>query len=517
MRAAVYIRVSSEEQAKHGYSLAGQLEACHDRAQALGATEIVDFADEGVSGALLSRPGLGALREALREGGIKLVVVLDPDRFARNLSHQLLLTEEVEKVGARLEFVNFEWRNTPEGQLFYAMRGAIAQYEKEKIRERTSRGRTQKAKSGKLPLAFKPYGYRYDSDLATLVVEEEEASVVRQMFRMLVEQGLGPNAIAKRLNDRGVRTKKGTLWHRVVVKQILAHECYVGVFHTNRYDCAGVGLNKHRPKSERVSFRERPQSEWIPVQVPAIVERRTWDEAQQLLSRARRLWAGQSKEAYLLSGLVSCGVCQQTLCGVNRRMWNKKVRHYTCRKGWAGARHPGCQNHYILADRLERAVWDQFVAWLSDPDTLVGEMMDKVEPTGTLDELAELKQHLAKAEQGKANVLAVLESGAIEVEEGTEALKRIRARHKELSARIHEIETALQRMQVSSEDRERAREIARNWLGRIEEMSMDERKQLLRQVVTRVIVTDRKVTIHARWPALFSVDAEIAACAQCTL
>jgi site-specific DNA recombinase len=175
--AAVYVRVSTEDQARHGYSLQAQVEACRARAEALGASDVKVFADEGVSGALLARPGLNALREAVRSRAAALVVVWDPDRLSRNLSHQLLLTEEIEQARVRLEFVNFEWKSTPEGQLFYALRGAIAQYEKEKIRERTGRGRLQKARQGKLPAAFRPYGYDYDPGASLLVVKPEEAQV----------------------------------------------------------------------------------------------------------------------------------------------------------------------------------------------------------------------------------------------------------------------------------------------------------------------------------------------------
>ncbi|MEG3067983.1 MAG: recombinase family protein [Syntrophaceticus schinkii] len=144
MRAAIYVRVSTEEQAVHGYSLAEQREACSQRAAELGAVEILLFADEGASGATLDRPGLDALREAVRMGTVNTLVLRDPDRLSRRLAHQLYLSEEFEKAGVQLEFLDFEWKTTPEGRLFYAIKGAIAEYEREKIRERVTRGKLQK-------------------------------------------------------------------------------------------------------------------------------------------------------------------------------------------------------------------------------------------------------------------------------------------------------------------------------------------------------------------------------------
>ena len=131
MRAIVYSRVSTEDQAKHGYSLASQVEAGRAKAGELGATEIFEFADEGISGDILNRPGLDGAFDKLSEVKIDYFICLDPDRFARKLSLQLIATDTVEKY-AKLIFVNVEFENTPEGRLFYAMRGAFSEYEKEK-------------------------------------------------------------------------------------------------------------------------------------------------------------------------------------------------------------------------------------------------------------------------------------------------------------------------------------------------------------------------------------------------
>jgi DNA invertase Pin-like site-specific DNA recombinase len=181
LRAAIYVRVSTEEQAVHGYSLAEQREACSQRAAELGAVEILLFADEGASGATLDRPGLDALREAVRMGTVNTLVLRDPDRLSRRLAHQLYLSEEFEKAGVQLEFLDFEWKTTPEGRLFYAIKGAIAEYEREKIRERVTRGKLQKARQGGIPVNFDVYGYRYDTETGEVSLYDEEAIFLRRL------------------------------------------------------------------------------------------------------------------------------------------------------------------------------------------------------------------------------------------------------------------------------------------------------------------------------------------------
>ncbi|HLN63625.1 MAG TPA: recombinase family protein, partial [Symbiobacteriaceae bacterium] len=341
MRAAVYLRVSTEDQAQK-YSLGAQREACCRRARELGAESVAEYVDPGVSGELLERPGLTALREAVLEGRVDLVVVLDPDRLARKLGLQILLTEELERAGVRLDFVEFEWKNTAEGQLYYHMRGAFAQYEKAKIKRRTAYGRQQKAKRGELPQRFQPYGYRFDPVGDTLQVAEQEAVLVRDMYRWLLHEGLGPHAIAARLQALGVPAPAGgRLWYRSTVARLLRNPVYAGTFLANRYDCTGMGLNRQLPVDRRVRPRLRPEAEWVAVPVPALVEREMWEEAQQALARPAR---GRSE--YLLTGLVCCGECGAPMHGCRTYK-----RYYTCRST-DGAQRRGC-GHWVPAEPLE--------------------------------------------------------------------------------------------------------------------------------------------------------------------
>ena len=498
--AAVYVRVSTEDQARHGYSLNAQTEACRTRALALGAGEVITFADEGVSGALLSRPGLTALREALAARTVDLVVVWDPDRLSRNLAHQLLLTEEIERARVRLEFVNFEWKNTPEGQLFYALRGAIAQYEKEKIRERTGRGRLQKAKQGRLPAAFRPYGYDYDSRTALLVPNPEEVPVVQRMFRWCLEEGEGPGAIARRLNHLGIPSRKGGRWHRTVIRQILSNPVYTGIFHANRYDSAGCSLNRHRPRAERVAPSLRPEAEWVPVAVPALIDPGQWQEAQGRLEQARRLWAGKPRTEYLLSGLLTCGRCGMSMSGFVGQDWGVRRRKYTCRRSRAaGGAREAC-GQALAAEPLEALVWRHVAGWLADPAALQEAARDGRDRRAQQQEMAAVEAALAQAEKGRANLVAVLEQGLLPAGEVADSLGRVKARVAELAARRAELQALAAEPPAALPPERLAVCLQELWAGRL---PMPDRKRLVREVIAGVAVDGRRVEIHARWPALF--------------
>lgn len=110
----------------------------------------------------LVRPGLDALRDQAVAGKIDKLIILNPDRLARKYAHQLVLIEEFQKLGVEILFVNRQISESPEDQLLLQMQGVISEYEREKIVERSRRGKLSKAKQGKVSvLSGAPYGYVY--------------------------------------------------------------------------------------------------------------------------------------------------------------------------------------------------------------------------------------------------------------------------------------------------------------------------------------------------------------------
>jgi len=270
---AIYARVSTEEQAKQGFSIAAQIRECTRLA---GDAQTRVFADEGVSGETLQRPALQELMRSIEAGEIEEVICLDPDRLSRKLLHQLLLTEEWDRRGVRLSFVNGSYAKTPEGNLFYALRGAISEFEKAKINERMCRGRREKARQGRVLRDFQIYGYDFEPRTEQLIVNEREAAVVRQIYAWFLQPPPGIKGlagIARALTQAQVPTKRGAArWHRQVVRQILRNRTYIGEFYQNKWDTT----------TGRV--RLRPREEWILIPCPAIISPELFAEVQRRLS-----------------------------------------------------------------------------------------------------------------------------------------------------------------------------------------------------------------------------------------
>jgi site-specific DNA recombinase len=190
MQVALYARVSTPPQQQEG-TIASPVQArtpyMHQQEWSL-LPEHTSL-DEGLSGARRDRPGLDRLRDAAQRGACDAVVVLSPDRFARNDAHQWLLIEEFETLHVQRIVLQTPFGDTPQGTLLTQRQGMMAEEERAQMLERTRRGRLEKARRGALlPWASRCSGYhslpKRHGGLPQVVLDLEEAEVVRHRYRL---------------------------------------------------------------------------------------------------------------------------------------------------------------------------------------------------------------------------------------------------------------------------------------------------------------------------------------------
>src|ERR687885_1750197 len=149
-RAILYARVSTDEQARSGYSLAQQIEALRDYANREGYEALEEVQDAGQSGASLERPGMDRVRDLVAEGGVSVVLAQDRDRIAREPAYHYLLRREFEEHGTKIRALNDRGDDSPEGELTDGILDQLAKFERAKTAERTRRGRLQRARQGNI-------------------------------------------------------------------------------------------------------------------------------------------------------------------------------------------------------------------------------------------------------------------------------------------------------------------------------------------------------------------------------
>jgi site-specific DNA recombinase len=275
---AIYARVSSERQ-KEEKTIESQTSVLKEFAQAQNyvVPENWVFEDEGYSGATLARPGLERLRDLVSEGQVEIVLVHSPDRLSRRYAYQVLLLEEFSRQGIEVRFLKGNAGQTPEEQLLVQFQGMIAEYERAQITERCRRGKRHRAKTGLVNvLSGAPYGYRYlkktEGSDSCYVIDENEAPVVRQVYQWYTEEGLSLGAIARRLTNQGVPTRRGKArWERSVVWAMLRNPAYIGRAAYGKTEPA-ERRRITRPLRQKGGFskrcranRERPREQWIEI------------------------------------------------------------------------------------------------------------------------------------------------------------------------------------------------------------------------------------------------------------
>ena len=160
MRVALYARVSSEAQEARG-TIGSQVEALRARAAEDQHEIVKEFLDNGHSGARLDRPGLDALRDAAVAGAFEAVLVISPDRLARNFAYQMVVLDEFKLHGVEIHFLDTpDFADEPQSRLLTQIEGVIAEYERAKIMERNRRGKLYRSRLGEILSWKAPYGYR---------------------------------------------------------------------------------------------------------------------------------------------------------------------------------------------------------------------------------------------------------------------------------------------------------------------------------------------------------------------
>jgi DNA invertase Pin-like site-specific DNA recombinase len=232
-KAVCYIRVSTQEQATQGVSLAGQEEKLLAYCRLTGMEPVAMIREEGISGskALGTRPGGAELLKLVARKDVNHVVALKLDRLFRDAADALNQTKAWDKAGVALHLVDMGGQaiNTASamGRFFLSMMAGFAELERNLISERTATALAYK--KGHLE-AYAPTPYGYDREGKTLAVNQAEYTVVVKMKEWRAS-GWSLGKIAHELTTREIPTKRGGKWYAGTVKYLLDNNLYEGVSH----------------------------------------------------------------------------------------------------------------------------------------------------------------------------------------------------------------------------------------------------------------------------------------------
>ena len=250
MKISIYTRVSTEDQARDGYSLAVQREYLLNFAKQQGYEVFNVYADEGISAGTTERPALQKLLKDAKQKKFSLVLVYKIDRFSRRLKDLLGLVDKLESFGVDFKSATEPFDTTTSaGKLMFQQLGSFAEFERNRHAERVFPGMIKSVQRGNWHGArYSPFGYIYNKQKKLLEINEREAKVVKLICRMYLA-GKSVNEITDYLNCSKHKTRVGRFFYTKLIRDILRSRLYIGqvVWNKKEGSQAVIAKGKHTP------------------------------------------------------------------------------------------------------------------------------------------------------------------------------------------------------------------------------------------------------------------------------
>jgi site-specific DNA recombinase len=509
--AAIYARVSSARQ-KEQETIVSQTQALRAHAGQLGLEVPGEwvFEDDGYSGASLVRPALDALRDLVAQVPVDVVLCYSPDRLARKYAYQALLMEELARAGTSVVFLKAPSGETPEDALLVQFQGMIAEYERAQIMERTRRGKNQRARSGSVNvLSGAPFGYRY------VRKSDHEAALVTGLCRRDADEGVAIADLARWLASTGVTTRTGKArWDRSTIWGMLRNPAYAGracFGKTGRLDQQAsrnrVARLAGRATGTAYTTVDRPRSDWLEIDVPALVDEETFERAARRLAGNKKFAARASKTPSLLQGLAACSGCGYACYrGHTTTTAGNKIFYYRCigSDNYRFEHGKVCASKPVRADYLDQVVWDHITHLIADPALIRAEIGKRLAQIRTTDPATAQRKRLDDALAKTTGAITRL-IGAYQ--EDLISLGELRARMPDLRARETSLRHQAQALDAQLADREVYLKLAENLEGFLATLrtsaataTVQDRQRVVRLLVKEVLVGPGKIVIRHSIP-----------------
>jgi site-specific DNA recombinase len=400
-RAYIYCRVSTSAQEDEGTSLDTQEARCRAYANDRGYQVADVFRDVYTGAKYRERPALSALRERVRADEVDVMLAHALDRLSRNQAHLAIIAEEVEDHGARLEFVTEDFEDSAVGKFIRSAKSFAAEIEREKIRERSMRGREERVRLGRpLPSSRPLYGYQWRDETHSALDEDPlTAPVVCRIFAEAVS-GRTIRGIARGLAADGIPTPTGkaAIWETATIWKMLRNPAYSGRMY---------GL---RTRTEYTGGRRRdvsvPLAECVALPdgtAPALVDTETFAAvaARLAVNRAQATRNNRHPEdALLRGGFARCGYCGNTAAAI--RVKRDQHPQYRC-NGPNKIRH-GCPSFGISAGILDEAVWAKVQEIVLDRTLIEREVARLRSQDPVQNELTAIDRRVADIDRRRSNL-----------------------------------------------------------------------------------------------------------------
>ena len=457
---AIYIRVSTDEQAEQGYSIDFQKEKLIHYCKSQDWNDYKLYIDDGYTGTNTERPALKRMIRHIKEKKVNSVLVYKLDRLSRRQKDILeLIEDEFEKNGASFtSSVEKIDTSTAFGKAMLGVLAVFAQLDRDMIIERTTAGRRQRVSQGKWYGGRIPFGYSWNKELQQLEIVQEEARIIKEIYKMYLN-GHSRLSIAE---WAAPRASNRTIDHNVI-RDILSRQIYTG-------NLGYVG-NIYNGQHE------------------AIIDQKMWDSVQE--ETKKRTEGATPIGVYLLTGLLKCGVCGGNVVHVRRKSKVKNKEYiyelYGCKDQHVRAKErrnvKRCTMGYIRREEVEIYVVNKIKEIGLDPNKINSIIKNK---KGELEDFKEqivhLSESLKKVNASLENLYDAIQNGDIKASAVSDRIKSLELQRDRLEDDLDEFMDINPKVIDKNKTHQAFKDIGEAW----DLLTEDEQKIAVRKLIKSI-------------------------------
>lgn len=457
MKAALYIRVSTEEQAEEGFSIAAQLRQLTDYCIKNNIEIYKVYSDEGISGQKENRPQFQAMIKDAEKKLFNIILVHKYDRFARKVELSQKIKNQLKKTGINVISITEPIEDSPMGFFVSGLHDLLAEYYVRNLSAESKKGHIERAAQG-LHNGSVPYGYKLEND--KMVINPEQAEIVKLIFDLYVNKGYGSTKIALFLNNNNIPSAVSGQWAHYTVSRILKNVKYIGKI----YYAGNVYDGIHQPIIDNETF-ELAQK---------YMKERTW----------KREYRGSNFPKFLFLGLLRCGECGKVFRVHPNTKSNSKRKnslyYYICNNAsHADAKNRCSFRKYFSTVLLEKHIMDMINSIAAGAEI---EYTVK-ESSSSIDIIANRKEKLIRQiERAKQAYLA----GEFTLQE-----------YSEIKAKANKELAEISEYKAPEVNRKKVQHKIKTALDRLESCKdIPEKKAVLKMIIESIYVSRDSIDIH---------------------
>lgn len=467
-RVAIYVRVSTIEQAREGYSIKEQIKRLKTYCEAMGWIVVKVYVDAGISGSTIEdRPGLTDLIKEIDTFDTVLVYKLD--RLSRSQKDTLYLIEDI-FLNNNVDFVSMTESfdtSTAFGRAMVGILAVFAQLERENIKERMMVGKQGRAELGKFHGSkWVPIGYDYIDD--RLEINKYEKMQVEKIYEMYLS-GKSLTGIMKYMNAHGYKHKHGA-WSHKTVRRILHSKTY-------------MGYTRHK-------------DEWYKGEHEAFITEEQWEKAQKRIQERRGNWNYTNRHTAALGGLCICGHCGAKYTRRKGRTHKKTgyiVYYYSCysraKTTPSTVKDPNCKNKIYRREELEQMVFDEVKKLAFDVSAIenIKEQYEKIDNTK---EIRLIESQISELDSRLSKLIDLFSIGKMDI-------NLIETKTTEIQNEKTALTAELKRLQYTKDQSvSEINQLANDFVNIFDSGDDDEKRSILNQLIDKIVIDNEDLKIY---------------------